>query len=155
VAYVPDYDQDVFVSYTHLDSEGDSPWVATLVQDLNILIRQRLGIKSLHIWHDNSFEGNRPITPDTLQAIRRAATLLIVMSPGYLNSEWCTKERNTFLSVARDCVEAGRVFIVNYLDTNRSEIPAEFRELKGYKFWTRDGGVTRPLQGHSIQDSRC
>src|SRR5690242_3847688 len=70
------------------------------------------------------------------------------MSPGYLKSTWCAKERNAFLSVAPDCIEKGRIFIVNHRDTNRSEIPAEFRELKGYKFWTREGGVTRPL-GHA------
>ena len=67
MAYVPDYDQDVFVSYTHLDNEGDWPWVTTLVRDLNHEIRRRLGTKDLHIWQDDSFDGNRPITPDTLQ----------------------------------------------------------------------------------------
>ncbi|MBV8524248.1 MAG: hypothetical protein JOY71_19335, partial [Acetobacteraceae bacterium] len=81
--------------------------------------------------------------------------LLIVMSPGYIGSEWCAKERNAFLSLARDRVSSGRVFIVRYRDTDRSAIPPEFRDLMGYKFWTQDqsaGGVTRPLGIGGVKD---
>jgi hypothetical protein len=145
MAYVPNYDHDVFVSYAHLDNEGDLPWVSTLVHDLNIRIPERLGTKGVQIWRDDRLEGNRPFTPDIFQAIQRAATLLIVMSPGYVKSQWCTRERSSFLDFARDCVRTDRIFIVEYLDTNRSEIPAEFRDLIGYKFWTQEGGTTRPL----------
>jgi hypothetical protein len=145
MAYVPEYDHDVFVSYAHLDNEGELPWVSTLVHDLNIRIPERLGTKGVHIWRDDRLEGNRPFTPEVLWAIQRAATLLIVMSPGYVKSQWCSRERNAFFDIARDCIATGRIFIVEYLDTNRSEVPAEFRELKGYKFWTQDGRTTRPL----------
>src|ERR1700710_2460893 len=112
MAYVPDYDHDVFVSYAHLDNEGELPWVSALVHDLTIRIPERLGTKGVHIWRDDRLEGNRPFTPEILQAIQRAATLLIVMSPGYVKSQWCTRERNSFLDFAGDCVKAGRIFIV-------------------------------------------
>jgi hypothetical protein len=83
-----------------------------------------------------------------MQAIRRSATLFVIMSPSYIASEWCVSERNAFLGFARDCVAAGRIFIVRCRDTDPKGMPAEFGDLIGFKFWTQDagaGGVTRPL----------
>ncbi|MBV8590985.1 MAG: toll/interleukin-1 receptor domain-containing protein [Acetobacteraceae bacterium] len=147
MAFVPGYDSDVFVSYAHIDNEGERAWVTTLVRSLDTEVRQRLGSKDLRIWMDSALDGNRPITPEVMQAIRRSATLLVVMSPSYLRSEWCAKERNAFLAFARDCVTAGRIFIVRCRETEQQSIPPEFGDLKGFKFWTRDRefGVTRPL----------
>src|SRR5271165_3364965 len=60
MAYVPDYDHDVFVSYAHLDDQGESAWVTNLVRHLDTEGRQRLGTKDLRIWIDYSLDGNRP-----------------------------------------------------------------------------------------------
>jgi hypothetical protein len=148
MAYVPDYDHDVFVSYAHLDDLGEAAWVTNLVRHLDTEVRQRLGTKDLRIWIDHALDGNRPLTPEVMQAIRQSATLLVIMSPGYIASEWCVSERNAFLGFARDCVAAGRIFIVRCRDIDPKGIPAEFGDLMGFKFWTQDadaGGVSRPL----------
>ena len=148
MGYVPDYDHDVFVSYAHLDDQGEPAWVTTLVRHLETELRQRLGTKDLSIWVDHNLDGNRPLTPEIMQAIHRSATLIVVMSPSYVASEWCSRERNAFLSLARDCVADGRIFIVRCRDVDPLTIPREFGDLIGFKFWTQDtdaGGVTRPL----------
>jgi hypothetical protein len=148
MAYVLDFDFDVFVSYAHQDNEGESPWISTLVKHLEVETRQRLGAKDLRIWRDDRLDGNHPVTPEIMQAVRRAATLLVIMSPSYLASEWCSKERNVFLEFAQDRVLAGRVFMVGCRDTDRAVLPPEFRDLMGYKFWTQSrdaGGATHPL----------
>ena len=147
MAYVPDYDHDVFVSYAHLDDQGESAWVTNLVRHLDTEVRQRLGTKDLRIWMDHSLDGNRPLTSEIMQTIRRSATLFVIMSPSYIASEWCVSERNAFLGFARDCVAAGRIF-VRCRDIDPKGIPAEFGDLMGFKFWTQDadaGGVSRPL----------
>jgi hypothetical protein len=148
MAFVPDCDQDVFVSYAHLDNQGESAWVTTLVRHLDTEVRQRLGTKDLRIWIDDSIDGNRPLTAEILRVMQRSAILLVVMSPSYLTSEWCARERNAFLKFARDWVNEGRIFIVRCRDTGPERIPPEFGELVGFKFWTEDreaGGATRPL----------
>ena len=104
MAYVPDYDHDVFVSYARLDDQGESAWVTNLVRHLDTELKQRLGTKDLRIWIDHSLDGNRPLTPEIMQAIRRSATLIVIVSPSYIASEWCGEERNAFLGFARDCV---------------------------------------------------
>src|SRR5215470_1468662 len=148
MAYVPGHDHDVFVSYAHLDNQGESAWVTTLVRHLDTEVRQRLGTKDLKIWIDHDIDGSHPLTPEIMQAIRRSATILLILSPSYIASEWCVRERNTFLGVARDCVPEGRIFIVRCRDIDPQLLPPEFCDLIGFKFWTQDsdaGGVTRPL----------
>jgi hypothetical protein len=81
MAFVSDCDQDVFVSYAHLDNQGESAWVSTLVRHLDTEVRQRLGTKDLRIWIDHSIDGNRPLTAEIIQVIQRSAILLVVMSP--------------------------------------------------------------------------
>ena len=146
MAYVPGYDHDVFVSYAHLDNEGESAWVTNLVRRLSIEVRQRLGAKDPKIWIDHDLNGNDPLTPEIMQAIRRSATILLIVSPSYITSEWCARERNAFLGFAQNCVAEGRIFIVHCRDIGRQLMPPEFGDLKGFKFWTKDsdaGGVAR------------
>jgi hypothetical protein len=148
MAYVLGYDHDVFVSYAHLDDQGEAAWVTTLVRHLGTEVRQRLGTGDLRIWIDNELDGNHPLTSEIMQAIRRSATILLIVSPSYIASEWCVRERNTFLDFARDCVPEGRIFIVRCRDIDPQALPPEFGDLIGFKFWTEDtdaGGVTRPL----------
>ena len=148
MAYVHDYDHDVFVSYAHLDDQGETAWVTNLVRHLDTELSQRLGTKDLRIWIDHNLDGNRPLTPEIMQAIRRSATLLVIMSPGYIASAWCADERNAFLGFAQECVSDGRIFIVRCRDIDPSALPREFGDLIGFKFWTQDtdaGGVARPL----------
>jgi hypothetical protein len=76
MAYVPDYDHDVFVSYARLDDQGESAWVSNLVRHLDTEMRQRLGTKDLRIWIDHRLDGNNPLTPEIMGAIRQSATLL-------------------------------------------------------------------------------
>src|SRR5215813_7241175 len=142
--YVAGYDHDVFVSYAHLDDQGGGAWVTNLVRHLDTEIRQRLGTKDLKIWIDRELDGNQPLTAEIMQAIRRSATVLLILSPSYIASEWCARERNAFLGFARDCVSEGRIFIVHCRDLGRQLLPAEFGDLIGFKFWTKDssaGGV--------------
>jgi hypothetical protein len=148
MTYVPGYDHDVFVSYAHLDNQGELAWVTNLVRHLETETTQRLGTKDLRIWIDHELDGNHPLTPEIMQAIRRSATVLLVASPSYIASEWCARERNTFLGIARDCVSEGRIFIVHCREVDRQFQPPEFGDLIGFKFWTHDadaGGVMRPL----------
>jgi hypothetical protein len=148
MTYVPGYDHDVFVSYAHLDNQGEPAWVTNLVRHLETEVKKRLGAKDLRIWIDHDLDGNHPLSQQIMQVVRRSATILPIVSPSYIESEWCARERNAFLGVARDRVSEGRVFIVHCREVDPQDQPPEFGALKGFKFWTQDsdaGGVMRPL----------
>lgn len=155
MAFVSGYEHDVFVSYAHVDNvpliaqQPDSRWVSTLAYHLQALLSQKLGRgESLAVWKDHGLRGNEPITPDIENAVTRAATLLLILSEGYLASDWCRRERELFVAAAGGAAQAaGRIFVVARDEIERERWPAEINDLLGYSFYEtdRDSRRTRTL----------
>jgi len=129
---------DIFVSYAHVDDEPLPPategWVTTLAKSLQIRIAQKLGRReAFSLWMDHRLSGNEPLTPQIMDRIGEAATMLIIYSPGYLASEWCNREKNEFLRVAGEL--GSRLFVV---ERDRAERIAELSSVRGYRFWVKD-----------------
>ena len=151
MAYVPGYQHDVFVSYAHIDNEplvgAPEGWVSTLVRNLETVLRQKLGDRDhrLDVWMDHELTGNRPFSGDIQAALERTAILLVILSPGYLSSDWCRKERDTFRRLVSSRAHAGsRVFVVHRDHIDRQRLPTEFDGLLGYRFWVEDGPARTP-----------
>jgi hypothetical protein len=140
MAYVPSWENDVFVSYATVDDQplpgASDGWVTVLVDSLKLLLAQQLGRSdSATIWRDLRLRGNEPLTDEIMTAAGSSALLLVVLSEGYLASEWCKRERNRFLEL----VGAGsrRLFVVERTPIERSRRPVELQDLLGYPFWVR------------------
>lgn len=140
--FVPGYDHDVFVSYAHVDdlpqSGAERGWVTTLVSNLRVQLARKLGRDEARIWMDHQLAGNTPVTPTLIGALERVATLLVVMSPGYLASEWCMREASTFHEMLRRRRNGDTVFVVHRDELPREAMPQDLRDLTGYRFWERD-----------------
>ena len=50
------------------------------------------------LWMDHNLRGNDEITPAILDTLGGSATLLAVVSPGYLASLWCEREAESFVA---------------------------------------------------------
>jgi len=142
-AFVTGYRHDIFVSYAHVDDEpmfgAPRGWVSNLVRNLERQLATKLGRKYAPPWMDHELAGNNPLTPDIMAALRDTATLLVFISPGYLASEWCKRERDSFLQLIRERIDSGsRVFVVEIDRVDRKNLPDEFRDLLGYPFWVED-----------------
>jgi len=100
------FDFDIFVSYAHVDDEmplqsNPQGWVTTLTSHLKNKLDQKLGRHEAYaLWMDQELRGGQPITPNILAKVQRSAILLVVLSPGYVASEWCRRELDTF-AIAR------------------------------------------------------
>ena len=142
MAYVTGYEHDVFISYAHIDDEplgAGQGWVTTLAGHLKNVLDKGLGCRDTVIWMDHGLTGNEPFAQQIEDALRGCATLLVIASPSYLRSEWCTRERNAFLKAVRERSAAGsRIFRVDFDKLDPNDFPLEFRELLGYPFWTLD-----------------
>lgn len=108
------------------------------------------------MWMDYKLQGNERVTPAILSALKESATLVVLVSPGYLNSDWCRREREkfleyqkgekspeckkeeTFLEHLRERLDAdSRLFLVELDEVKKEEYPdypEEFTELLGYRF---------------------
>jgi TIR domain len=142
VPYVPQYEYDIFVSYAHVDDDplpgANEGWVSTLVRSLKTRLAQKLGRSDAYsLWMDHELSGSEPVTSQIAGKLQGAATLVVVLSPGYVASAWCQRERDAFRSVVREH-GSGRVFVVERDKVDDTDRPEEFKELKGFRFWVRD-----------------
>ena len=140
------FDQDIFISYAHLDNlplaEGLDGWVETLHKRLKILLGQLLG-EEVSIWRDRKLQGNDIFADTLVENVSKAAVLVSVLSPRYVKSEWCLRELEEF---SRGAARSGgltvgdksRVFKVVKTHVPLPEHPAGGRDLLGYEFFEYD-----------------
>lgn len=160
-AFVPDSEYDIFVSYAHVDNQPDpgkeEGWVSTLIKVIMNRLSKKLGREDAYsLWMDPELSRHSPITPEIIAALRKSATMLVILSPGYLASEWCLREKNAFLCAAQDRVRSGsRTFIVEMDRLESSQPPVEFGELLGYRFWAADrkGGPSHTFGIPNLDES--
>src|SRR5262245_3825100 len=97
------FDGDAFISYAHLDNvefiEGHKGWVANLQRALELRVAQLLG-KEARIWWDTKLRGNDDLADALIERLQHVATLVSVVTPRYVRSEWCTKEVVEFCRAA-------------------------------------------------------
>src|SRR5215470_17303040 len=111
---------DIFISYAHADDEiptgAKNGWVTTLADELNKVLRRKLGGSGARIWMDHHLAANENVSEALLETVRSSQTLLLVMSPGYQRSAWSQFELVNFL--ARPASRKGKdnVFVVEIDD---------------------------------------
>lgn len=152
---------DIFVSYSHGDDGSGQghlqPWSAAFTKELERELRtDRRFRQDLRVFLDadsrpsQGIDPMAPLTEGLREAIGGAATLLVLMSPDYLASKWCTDERDWWcarqdeLKVPRD----GRIAVVRVWPTEDSwpKVLQDSRgnDLVGFPFYST-GVVARPL----------
>lgn len=99
------FDHDLFISYSHGVSSRTGPllqpWSAEFVQALDNEMRMSPRLtEDLAVFLDASYrpgDGIDPmagLTPQLQEQIERSGILVVLMSPHYLKSDWCARERN-------------------------------------------------------------
>jgi hypothetical protein len=147
------FEKDLFISYAHIDNEPLTPeqhgWITRFHASLEALLSMRLGGKA-RIWRDNKLQGNDVFASEIVDQFSQTALLLSVLTPRYLNSEWCNKEVAEFCQRAE---ERGGMVVDNKarmfkvlkapVDTQES-LPPLVQAVLGYEFFTIEDGV--PLE---------
>jgi hypothetical protein len=149
------FQSDLLISYAHLDDqallEGQPGWVSNLHRILEIRIGQLLGEKP-RIWRDPKLQGNDYFADTILiEQLPRVAALLTVLSPRYVQSEWCNRELEEFCraSARSGGVRVGdkaRIFKVVKTPVPRERHPEPLQPLLGYEFYVSDPQTGRPRE---------
>jgi hypothetical protein len=159
MAYVPRFQYDVFISYAVVDNNRpvkEKPgWVDVfeeqLTSELERLVNQKRPVK---VWRDTKrLSCGDKFTDEIGQAVSNAAVMVVLLSKQYLASEWCKKERATFLAAmaAQQNVEK-RLFVVQLTDPRLFDrLPDGLAEIHHAQLWRQDGGIPKPL-GHPVPD---
>jgi hypothetical protein len=125
----------IFISYTHKDNakltDEQQGWVDRFHEALKLRVDTLFG-REIDFWRDLKVEGNDILTASIEDALQDSSLLVSVVSPGYLNSEWCAKELRLFCESALKAggVEVGtKSRIYNVIKTPIRE--AHLRNLPG------------------------
>jgi hypothetical protein len=147
----PAFEDDIFISYAHVDNvplaKGQEGWITLLEERLRILVGQQLG-EDIKLWRDPKLQGNDVFSEVLLARLKKVASFVSVLSPRYLRSDWCQNELNAF------CQHAGlhggltlgsqaRVFKVVKTYLPRDKHPGPLQSLLGYEFYEYDEGTGR------------
>lgn len=156
------FEHDLFISYSHGDDgKGHGilqPWSSAFAAELERELRaDRRFRQTLDVFLDSSLrpgQGVDPmagLTPQLQAQIGAAALLVVLMSPDYLASAWCSREREWWC--ARQA-ELGlpadeRIAVVRIWPTTE-RWPAELcdpqgEQLVGFAFHDDSAGAPRPL----------
>ena len=140
------YEEEIFISYAHIDNEplaeGQTGWVQLLDERLRKRLAQLLG-EPARIWRDPKLQGNDEFSEILVQKVSKVALLVSIISPRYLKSDWCLRELNEF---CRNAASQGgltvsgksRVFKVAKTFTPRDGHPPPVQGLLGYEFYEYD-----------------
>ena len=142
---------DIFISYGHIDDEdpaGDvKGWVDHFVERLPRLVSANLGCQP-KIWRDErSLTGDALLTAAIGEGIQNSLVLVPIVSPRYVQSDWCRRELETFCKRAPlPGVPAHRSRVFKVIKTPllfhfKKQEPEELRELIGYSFYEMEGDM--------------
>ena len=142
MSQVTGYDNDVFISYSHIDNQslGDERggWVDIFHEHLQNFVNVHLG-KRAKVWRDKRLSGAETFSSEIEQQLRSSAVLVSVLSPGYMQSTWCNRELMGFTENAQGSgkLRVGkyqRVVKVLRLPVDRKTLPPLLTEAMGVQF---------------------
>ena len=149
MAYVPGCKNDVFISYCHDDnislSEDRRGWITDFGDRLRVRLRQLLG-HPVEVWRDEKLGGDHVLDDELRSQVEDTAVFLAVVSPSYLNSRYCTDEREWFLDKVGAELRVGsrtRGIRVVKTPTSGGSHRAVFKGALGFEFY---GAVEKELE---------
>ncbi len=154
MSYVPDFENDIFISYAHIDnqplSKDQEGWIDSFHRALEIRLQELLGDRP-KIWRDPKLQGNDVFSDTLVDQFSKAALLVSVFSPRYVKSDWCKKELQEFLQVAEKTKSLvignkSRVFKVLKTLVPLELQPPEVQGMLGYEFFQVDKATGKPSE---------
>jgi|GEM_PF-5300270 len=142
---------DIFISYNHDDNsksyedEDDPGWVADLHGKLDIRLKQIRG-DACNIFRDPQLRGvGTTLSESLITKIENTNFLLVILSPLYINSDWCSKERDAFFEKYGAEEGVKRIIRIDKLPVD-PPLPGEFEDKLGYRFYEVDPEKKFPLE---------
>jgi hypothetical protein len=150
------FEHDVFISYPHLsnqkDASGQNGWVAKFHNRMKACLSDVLG-REARIWRDNKLPIGAVFGDEIRDRLRKSKSLICILSPAYINSEWCLRELKEFHSFgSQQCnltvQNQSRIITVIKNHIPPKQHPDNLRESLYCKFYNEeedDGGLPREL----------
>jgi hypothetical protein len=160
MGFIPGYENDIFISYSHIDNDPIIPGKPGWVDFFEDLLRKRLRVKlggEIGIFRDPQLRRYGSFSDQLAGKLSSSAVFVCILSPRYTGSDWCLRELKEF------CRGAGRDRIIKVVKTALDDqsyeretraLFAEIQDVLDYKFYKKDesSGLFTDLQPEVIQD---
>jgi hypothetical protein len=148
------FEKHLFISYAHIDnqplSEDQQGWITRFHASLSAMVSMRLGRKA-EIWRDIKLSGNDIFADEIVSQFPKTELLVSVVTPRYVESDWCTREVKEFCKSAE---ASGGILVDNKtrilkvikmpVDSEET-LPKVMKDALGYPFYVFDDQET-PLE---------
>jgi len=140
------FEVDAYISHSHFDDlpfgGNNKGWVATFARALEIRLTQLLG-RQARVDFDSELRDHDIFSVSSFDSLRRAAVMVAIVSPRYVQSIWTTQELQEFLKVAKQrgdvrVQDSAPIFKVLKTPVPLDRQPAELKSLLGYEFFKID-----------------
>src|SRR4051794_14871890 len=138
------FEQDLFISYAHIDNEplaaDQQGWVSRFHTALNAMLSMRMG-QHARIWRDAKLSGNDVFAAEIVAQFPKTAALLSIVTPRYVESEWCSREAWEFCRAAEQSAgvlieNKARVFkVIKTPVDHERPLPPLMKSVRGYQFY--------------------
>ena len=151
------FQRHLFVSYAHVDDLAtpgeDHGWVSRFHAYLETYLSQSIG-EQARIWRDDRLRGDDIFANEIVKQFPETAILLSIISPRYLESEWCLREVDEFCKTAEshggltvdNKARVLRVMLRRLPSERREQLPLILKSALGYEFYQEvEGSRELPL----------
>jgi hypothetical protein len=142
-----EFQRHLFISYAHLDNvpltEHQQGWITRFHETLSAMLGMRIGRKA-EIWRDAKLTGNDIFADEIIQQFPQTELLISVLTPRYVESEWCVREVREFCKSAEatgGLVVGNKSRVLKVIKMpveNEHSLPSVMREALGYPFYVFD-----------------
>lgn len=149
-----EFEKHLFISYAHIDNQPiiaeQQGWVSQFHRSLETMLSMRMGRKA-EIWRDRKLSGNDIFAAEILAQFPKTALLICVLTPRYVDSDWCSRELREFCKVAEESggmVMENKSRVIKVIKTpveNEGPLPPVMKDILGYPFYVFDDEHT-PLE---------
>ena len=139
------FERHLFISYAHIDNQpltpGQQGWISQFHASLEAMLSMRLG-RRVKIWRDQKLQGNDVFADEIVQQFPKTAVLLSVLTPRYVESDWCTREIEEFCKAAENSgglTLDNKARVIKVIKTpveSAGLLPPLLQEMLGYDFFT-------------------
>ena len=142
-----EFQRHLFISYAHIDNvpltARQQGWISRFHETLSAMLAMRIGRKA-EIWRDVKLTGNDMFSDEIIQQFPRTELFISVLTPRYVESEWCAREVREFCKSAEatgglTVGNKSRVLKVIKMPVESEDpLPPAMRQTLGYPFYIFD-----------------
>lgn len=151
---MPDDAVQIFISYARDDNEpppgipGAKGFVEFLHEQLKYKFKTSGPLRPA-LWRDtDNIADGEPFPSRLEQELDKSSLLLVVLSPNWMDREFCRRELEYFRECRERCGEPidERIVVVEKIPVDLSSRPVGIRNQVGYRFYRQTGRPVRPIE---------